>query len=370
MLLLFIQAQQGKAQSDTLNKKREYYKHLSVAIENGPLIKSGFSTPDSLLVECGYTAIDMRLGWRKKKMDVYTILYRFPSYGIDLYFASFHNNKMGKTIGLSYFFHVPLSYRSRKISFSYTGSFGISYFSSMYNRASNHQDEFISTPITCSVYLGVNMAYKLSDRWNIIGAIGFRHFSNGSFRIPNLGINVIPISLGLQYSFDKETYDLDKKVLTHYQNHNLLSAVLAFGSKAYTSKGPNYLKATMGVYYLRQVSYKYRIGMGMDVFYSAGIEKRSEHYSSNLSNNFSCGIAPTVEWVLSQKLYVPLAIGFYIHRNKFNDESTPYYLRGGFRYLISPHCFLGLTIKAHSYISDYFEWTAGYTFHKDPNRYD
>ncbi len=73
------------------------------------------------------------------------------------------------------------------------------------------------------------------------------------------------------------------------------------------------------------------------------------------------------EWALSQNLYVPLAISYYLHRNTENGEVQPYYLRAGIRYRFNNQMFFGGTIKAHGGIADIFEWTLGYTIGKNPN---
>ena len=75
------------------------------------------------------------------------------------------------------------------------------------------------------------------------------------------------------------------------------------------------------------------------------------------------------EWYLTRNLYVPMGIGFYLHRNEGNDEKTAYYERVGMRYRFAQHFFAGLSIKAHGGAADIFEWTVGYTIHHDKNNY-
>jgi hypothetical protein len=75
------------------------------------------------------------------------------------------------------------------------------------------------------------------------------------------------------------------------------------------------------------------------------------------------------EWVLNRHIYIPVALGVYLHRNTSNDETNGFYERIGMRYRFSNNMFAGLTIKAHKGAADFFEWTQGYTLQHDPNRY-
>ena len=128
------------------------------------------------------------------------------------------------------------------------------------------------------------------------------------------------------------------------------------------------MKATLSINYLRQINYKYRVGLGLDVFYSAGIQDRNPSVEASFSNTVSTAIVGTWEWNLTKRLYAPIGIGVYLNRSEKNGESKPYYERVGLRYRFAQHYTAGVTIKAHAGRADFFEWSIGYTFHKDKNR--
>ena len=107
----------------------------------------------------------------------------------------------------------------------------------------------------------------------------------------------------------------------------------------------------------------------MDIFYSGAAELRTESGQASFSDAVSVAVVPNWEWVISKRLYIPLGIGIYLHRNEENDERYGFYERAGIRYRVTDHISTGVTIKAHKGVADYFEWTVGYTFHKDPNQY-
>jgi len=77
----------------------------------------------------------------------------------------------------------------------------------------------------------------------------------------------------------------------------------------------------------------------------------------------------SAEWVLGKHFYIPIGLGFYLKHHKENDELKSYYERIGIRYRFNNKIFAGITIKAHKDVADIFEWTVGYTFLKDNNKY-
>jgi hypothetical protein len=145
--------------------------------------------------------------------------------------------------------------------------------------------------------------------------------------------------------------------------------MMAIGGRNQYYGEPNYLKITLGGNYMRQISYKYRIGIGLDFFYSAHSELRNASDDSGFSKSVSSALVGSWEWVLNRTFTIPIGLGYYVHRNIENGEIEKYYERIGLRVRFSDHYNFGVTIKAHSDIADIFEWTLAYTFHNDPNTY-
>lgn len=197
--------------------------------------------------------------------------------------------------------------------------------------------------------------------------MGFKHFSNGSFKQPNYGINLLPVTVGATYKLGNNEVTEYKTPVPKYIRHNLYNVSMTVGSKNYEIGETNYLKMGWGFNYLRQINHRYRIGAGLDVYYAAAAELRSDNGEGGFSESYSFAVVGSWEWVITDRLYAPLGIGYYIHRNTSNDKQRNYYERAGLRYKITDHLAAGLTIKAHGGVADIFEWTVAYTFHDDPN---
>lgn len=234
----------------------------------------------------------------------------------------------------------------------------------------NPFNQFIGSYENGYVHAALNMQYRLMPQLSVDSSIGFKHFSNGSLRKPNTGLNFIPFSIGVranlnqadfEYSFDKED--------PQYIANNQVNIVMSIGGKNYEIGEGQYLKWGLGLNMMRQRHFKYRYGLGLEMFYSGAAATRNPSEIIRFQDRTSFALAASWEWVLTKNLYVPIAFGTYLHRNYLNDEIKWYYQRIGIRYRLNNHLFGGVTIKAHGFKADFFEWTVGYTLFKDKNKY-
>ncbi len=374
LVIALFAAQSGFSQDSikiSSEKDKKYIKYLEFRFENGAMLSNDTDLGDQLVNSSYYNGFDIRLGFRKTNPDdIYSTVYRRPYMGIGWYSSTFHNADIGKPNALYYFMTIPFVFeQDKKLTFNYTGAFGLSYNFNPFDSIQNPANIFIGSYRNCYVHLGLEANYKFSETWQANATLGFKHFSNGSFKKPNYGINLIPLTLGVTYKVGDDKVEHYRRPVPEFIKNNQLNLTLAFGSKNYVNEDPNYLKMTMGINYLRAVNYKYRIGVGIDVFYSGASELRTESGTASFSDAVSYAVVPNWEWVITERLYIPLGVGIYLHRNVENDEKYGYYERAGIRYRVTDHLSAGVTIKAHAGVADYFEWTLGYTFHKDQNRY-
>lgn len=352
--------------------QKKYIKYLDFRIENGAMLGNGSDIGDQLIEASYYNGIDLRLAFRKSDPnDVYSNVYRRPYLGVGWYSSTFNNADIGNPHALYFFMTMPFTFETnKKLSFAYTGAFGLSYKFNPYDEVNNPANIFIGSYRNCYLHMGFLANYKFNEKLALNGTLGFKHFSNGSFKQPNYGINLIPVTLGLSYKFsDDEIYHY-KTSVPDYIKHDLINVTFSAGSKNYEAGEENYLKTVIGVNYLRQIGYRYRAGLGVDLFYSAASDLRNTSDASDFSKYYSAGIIGTWEWAITERLYIPVGLGVYLHRNEENGEISPLYQRAGIRYRFNNNIVAGVTIKAHNFgVADIFEWTVGYTFHKDPNKY-
>jgi len=363
-----IHAQEDTTYQTNLKKRTT---SLHVSFEQGAMLGNSSEMSDELVNNSYYNGIDFRYGWTKNdRKNTYNQVYRFPTIGVGWYTSTFHNAEIGKPNALYLFFTLPFKFEeSRRWTGSYTGAFGLSYNFNPYDEIDNPVNVFIGSYKNCYMNLAYNLNYHFNPKMVAFGSVGFKHFSNGSMSQPNYGINLFPVALGVRYKFTDQPLQKPDHPLDPFIKHNQYNLMFGFGSKNYVHGDPNYFKMTVGINYLRQINYKYRLGVGLDLFYSAAADLRNQSSQSDLSKSCSVAVVGSWEWVINKVISVPIGLGCYLHHNEENGEKEVYYERVGLRFRMAEHYNLGVTIKAHGGSADYFEWTLAYTFHKDPNKY-
>lgn len=349
---------------EVLKKYPRYIKHFDLSIEGGPMLGNGTDFGEQIRNSSRYFGVDARLGFQKGSETLYSRVYRFPTFGVGFYGATFHNANVGEPNALYFFMNMPFSYqRNRKINYSYFASYGLSYNFSPFDPENNPLNLFIGSYRNVYVHLGFRAAYSLTDRIALSTTFGFKHFSNGASSLPNSGINLFPLSIGLQYTLTKEhDKDFSDYELPAHKPRTVIHFHAAPGVKEYFVGDINNFKLGTGIHVLREFSYKYRFGLGLEHFYSSNWEDRVvEPRSSAFWDANSFALFGSWEWLLTERLYAPMGVGVYMHRNSFNGEWNWFYQRIGLRYRFSNNIFAGLSIKAHKGRADFFEWTLGYS---------
>lgn len=346
-----------------------FAKYIDLRIENGLMLSNGTALGKQVVDNTYYNGFDVRFSFRNlDTQDLYSNLYRRPYLGLGWYTSTFNNASIGNPCAIYGFLTLPLSFEGQqKLTFAYSAAFGLAYNFNPYDSISNPMNRYIGSPVNCYVHLGLLMNYRFNSRWVANATVGFKHFSNGAYELPNAGINLIPLTVGLNYRLNQEDVMASKQPLKPYLNHYRTNITLSGARKNYNINNPNYLKIELSVNHLKQVSYKYRLGLGLDVVYAEKSELRNTSDQSAFSKSISYSVVGSWEWVLTKRLYVPIGLAVYLHRNFENGELVPYYERIGFRYQFAEHCHAGVTVKAHNAVADILEWSIGYTFHNNKN---
>ena len=343
--------------------------YLQVKMDNGGLCPVKDSLGNNKLSNWYYRGWDVRLAFRKKKNDnIYNDLYRGPRFGLGYFLSSFKNGLVGNPMAIYGFTEIPVGRPGvSKWEWLYSIGLGLSFHFNPYDQVRNPSNIFIGTRKNVYINLTMEGRYHVSDRFSLGAGIGYKHFSNGAVRMPNKGLNMVPVVVSAQYKLEpgKDVWKpFDRPKFVPYSIFDIYGIS---GIRTYDYSNRHFLKLAVGGTYLRQVSYRYRIGAGFDVFYTEGGKERVPKAESNFQKNFSYAAYGAWEWVINEKLSMPLHLAFYLHHNKENDEKEFFYQRIGIRYKVNTHFITGLSLKANAGAADFIEFTLGYSFHgRDP----
>jgi hypothetical protein len=344
--------------------QEKFQKSIVVSYEDGPLLGNGKDWANEIRQRERYQGIDLRFEWRKIENNFYNNLYRFPSMGVGFSSLAFNSPELGRPMGVYGFVEMPFTKKGlwQKFYLSYFGQIGFGFNIKPYDPESNPLNQFVGSNLNSYIHLGFKANYELTDRFSLVGSVGLKHFSNGAIKKPNAGINYAPFGIGIKTNLGK-IHSIPNTPISYpdLEKRGFWNIATYLGLKNYEIGDPTYFRGGIGVNYLWEASYKYRIGLGIDWYYGAGINERWPDTQTGFFDANSFALVGSWEWKMNEHLFVPIAFGVYFNQSEFNQEVSWFYERVGVRYRFDNNVFLGIQIKAHKAKADIFEFTFGYT---------
>lgn len=345
--------------------QKKFQKSLVLSYEAGPLIGNGKDWAKQIIENESYNGLDVRFEWRKISNTFYNYLYRYPSMGVGFSTLLHYSEDLGRPMGVYGFIEMPFTRKGiyQKFYLSYFGQIGLGFNVKPYDPETNPINQFVGTNLNSYIHLGFKANYEVSPRVDLVGTVGLKHYSNGSIKRPNSGINYVPFGIGVKTKLGT-VHPLPKEPVAYpdLEKRGFWNMAVYLGGKNYDIGGKTYFRGGLGINYLWEASYKYRVGIGLDWYYGAGIQERWPDQNLSFSDANSLAVVGSWEWKINEHVYVPIGFGVYLNRSSFNDEWTWFYERVGVRYRFDNNVFTGIQIKAHKAVADIFEFTFGYTF--------
>ncbi|MGO3109067.1 MAG: acyloxyacyl hydrolase [Sphingobacterium sp.] len=342
---------------------------IELEVENGGILAEK-EIKKTTFDRAYYNGVNLKIGWKiQNSDDQYFTLYNNPIYGIGFYSSTFNTDIIGSPYAVYGFVQSPFGNLSNKRwAFDYRIGLGISGNFRPYNEENNPLNVVIGAKNNVYIDLGIRTQYKLSPQWRAGLGLAFHHFSNGAMRLPNKGVNLVPVTASITYQPHPSEVLPDKSHILPPSRKILYHINYGMGWKQLQrDKKRRFFKTTLSAYASTHVSHKWRMGGGFDLFYSASgnNDEIAGEQSGKLSAKLSGGPSFYLVHVLNKKLVLNGNIGYYLHKEYFNGEIERVFLRAGARYYVYKNINAGMSIKAHKGKADFIEWTVGYTFNRD-----
>ncbi|WP_343031032.1 acyloxyacyl hydrolase [Sphingobacterium humi] len=371
LITLFLSALPflASAQIDSLAKQfKRSPLILEIETENGGIMQQK-GLKETTYDGAYYNGINLKIGWKQRaKKDQYYQIYNYPIYGIGIYSSTFHSDIIGSPFAVYGFVQTPIAPKEdSKWSYDYRIGLGLSGNFKPYNEHENPLNLVIGSKNNVFIDLGIRAQYSLTPHWKLGAGLAFHHFSNGALALPNKGVNLVPVTLSAAYQFNPDIKINRDSVLKPYSKKILYHINYGVGFKQLRDDWDRrFFKTTISAYASRHVSYKWRLGGGFDLFYSASGNEReiAGDRTGKLSSKLSGGPSFYLAHILNERLVLNGNVGYYIHNQRFNGEIKKFFLRAGGRYYVYKNINAGVSIKAHMGKADFIEWTVGYTFNR------
>lgn len=269
--------------------------------------------------------------------------------------------KLGTAVALYPFVDFPLQQHERR-AWWFRYGMGIGYVEKVFDAATNYKNAAIGSHINGVLHFDVQYRQVASDYAALCLGVGLTHFSNGSTRMPNLGINLPKVTLSYRRYFGDEPVSIHQRPAAPRNRGNIQAYVAAGRKETYPALGENYTAATVDVLYAFESKRRSNFGLGVDVFYDQSLSVRQERLTgaSSSAADFRTGIYGAWQMRLGD-IGIAFNMGFYPYT--IYKEDGNFYHRIGFRYYLG-NLFICSNLKTHYARADFIEWGIGWQFDK------
>lgn len=370
------------AQTDTkeLQQKRNstdygYFNVVDVKYHHGQFLKNSESLND--IMDNPYDAIDIRIGFQadglRQKWDQ---LYGYPVYGVGFYSASFKGGELGSPQAYYMFMRAPVI-RGKKLSWNWELAVGLSYGFYKYDPNVNPDQQVIGSEHNVYFNAATGISYDIGKRWDFTLDLDVTHFSNGSTRTPNLGVNLIGLSLGGRYYFnpvrnytkavDENYRPLTKPVfvkneIPKFQRRSEIILFLSAGGKTTTTQiydGPTYFISSFSLDYAWAYHHIGKVGAGFDAFYESALRDYPNKIENpSLSDLMFYGFHIS-HYLRIYRLTLVTQLGFNLSDHVSHKGNTYFQVGGSFN--LTEQLFIRAALKTRNgAVADFIEWGVGY----------
>lgn len=300
---------------------------------------------------------------------------KFPQFGISAAWFRFGNTAiLGNALTICPNITTTLFKRKKWKGHFQVGT-GIAYLTKKYNPVSNPENNAIGSSITASMLMKFYATRHISSNLKFHAGISLNHFSNGGTRLPNFGLNIPALMLGINYS-PKRLKETD--FILHQKSKK---AIRKFGIDVHSGAGlvqrfsiggpryPIYFVSLGGNYYLNQqnriiAGFEYEKNKAIFDFVlhtnhsetESDAKKKASRLTFFLGDEFLFG-----NWSMTLSAGVYLgSFSFLRGGNFYNKFSTRYYFPS--KGVLDRKIFLSFSLKTHLTVAEYFGLGGGINF--------
>lgn len=243
---------------------------------------------------------------------------------------------------------------------------GAGWVQKVFDRTSNNKNVAIGSHLNGMMLLSTEAKF-IGKKLDFGTGITMTHFSNGSFTVPNLGLNLPSVFAGVYYKIGNHETQVTPVEREKFKRYSTTTVIASFGGKEiYPAGSKRYLVSSVCSYFNRQLSEKSGLNIGLDYYYSDAIYNRLLRDTLATGSRFSysqLGIHLGHELNMGS-IAMLVQLGAYVV-DKYKEDG-PVYNRLGVRYYAKNNIVVSLMLKTHFAKADYFELGIGYRFKHPP----
>lgn len=344
------------AQTDTL-----LYKRNAISLYLNPHF--GFVMPSAKNVEylgqSHVQGIETGIEYKTRGKKYWHKAYNFPAYGFVFCYFGLNNIVLGNFMTLVAYKSLNLVTKGN-FNLKFRIGTGIGHTTNKFDKATNHRNRIIGSEFGAIMHGGLDASYTFAQRHKISAKLFITHMSNGSYTLPNYGINVPTISAGYAYYLTDPSKINNPDLLIPEYKKWIFDAGVGIGFKeVYPTGGEKYSATKISLNCIYRIGFKSGISAGFDGFNDTSLKTYiKDKIYANTPDTKRIGFVIGHELYVNKLTLVTL-YGTYVY-NQVNFLDYPHYQRYGMKYHFHKNIYAGVMLKTHRARADNLEWTVGF----------
>jgi hypothetical protein len=286
-----------------------------------------------------------------------------PDIGITLQCLDFANPKeLGYALTAAPYVEIPFNDKIKASRLVMRVCWGATYITKPFDIHTNHKNTAIGSHVNSFVQFRWFWQLKVTDRLRFEPGITFSHASNGKAKNPNLGLNIMSLSAGLNYTIPSSA----KKEITHIDSNtrrrsaNEFAMIAGLGINERNIGSPELKSYYFSGSYQRNVRNTHKFTAGFDVLYDQSYQvDLKEHLGTIPGGVDQVRIAARLGYAYNiGRISLPIEVGYYAFQ-KINPDGQ-IISRLGVRYYDPSGLIVAFGLRTHFAVAYTFEYGIGY----------
>jgi hypothetical protein len=305
-------------------------------------------------------AMEIELGKRTDGSKPWHHYFNFPSVGVSFSYWDLSNSTvLGNIVSISPYLDLKLN-KGSKVGIYLKAGCGIGLISEKFDADNNYKNIAVSTHVNANAMIHPSIQFRITDNVYLRTGPSLTHFSNGSYQVPNLGLNLMTWKASLRMNLGNQNSGIERKDIPYDKNRWWFIYAGGFKKEIYPIEGEPYYAVTLGGEYMMRITPKSAIGLGADYFYDEALFYKFEEQDIEVNSDLEAsrlGLKFCYE-MLFNRYSLLFNTGVYVVSKIYNDGYI--YSRIGMRYRFSDQFSGILQLKTHFGKADFMELGIGY----------
>lgn len=275
--------------------------------------------------------------------------YIFPTFGWTIHYTSSGNtNNIGNIISTYGSIKFPLSKKIKPLCFRL--GLGAGWVEKKFDLERNYKNLAIGSNINLNIQLKFEKIFSFKKQHEIKYAILLNHLSNGSYKRPNLGLNIFQIQASHSFGIKSQNIDTSFKEFIHSNERNLyIYNISGFKENKTGSQELFYINET-AIQYEHRKNIKSSFSNGIDILNNYSIKPTTNkilQIGINIGHSLNIG-----------NIKINTQLGCHIY-NK-GESYRRIYNKITIDYLLTKRISTRLSLRSHLFSADFAGIGVGY----------